>query len=56
MWQCRGCLSFFGAVFIITYDTGKGKIFCEAKFCKGCRHLEKQNNAYSRWKYTHVRM
>ena len=58
-WQHRGFSSFFGAVFVIAYETGKVIDYVvKSKFCKGCRHWEKQDpnsEVYRKWKETRLR-
>ena len=59
-WQRRGFSSLFGAAFVIAHETGKVIDYVvKSKFCKACKHWEKQDRtseAYVAWKeaYTSV--
>lgn len=56
-WQKRGFSSLFGAVFIITYETGKViDYLVMSKHCSGCNHWEKRDklsDEYKEWKSHH---
>ena len=57
-WQKRGFSSFFGAVFVIEFETGKVIDFTvKSKFCKSCKHwakADKRSQAYLDWKASHA--
>lgn len=56
-WQRRGFSSLFGAVFVISHDTGKVLDYVvKSKHCAGCSHWEFRDHTtdeYKTWKETH---
>lgn len=56
-WHRRGFSSLFGAVFIISHDTGKVLDYTvKSKHCAGCSHWESRDQTseeYRRWKEAH---
>ena len=57
-WQRRGFSSLFGAVFIISYETGKVLDYIVlSKHCAGCRRWEGKDHttdAFKEWKESHI--
>ena len=56
-WQKRGFISLFGAVFVISFETGKVLDYAVmSKHCASCKHWEKRDKTseeYRKWKDTH---
>lgn len=57
-WQRCGFSSYFGAVFVITHETGKVLDYAvKSKFCKAYKHWEAKDHTteeYKEWKESHA--